>query len=74
MRDVPVTANSNAASTDRDWFRNQLRSQLTLGDVFDWLRRQMPPRNVTEILTQDEYTHDVVVEWTAERFLVFDAT
>ena len=74
MRDVPVTATSGAVTTELDWFRDQLRGQLTLGDVFDWLRRQMPARNVTEILTQDEYTHDVVVEWAPERFLVFDAT
>jgi hypothetical protein len=74
MRDVPVTASSTTAPADLGWFREQLRDQRTLGDVFDWLRRQSPPRNVTEILTQDEYTHDVVVAWSPERFLVFDAT
>ena len=74
MRDVPVTTTSNTIATELGWFRDQLRAQVMLGDVFDWLRKQTPPRNVTEILTQDEYTHDVVVEWAAERFLVFDAT
>jgi hypothetical protein len=74
MRDVPVTNRHATSQSELDWFREQLRGQRTLGDVFDWLRRQAPPRNVTEILTQDEYTHDVIVEWTPQRFLVFDAT
>ena len=55
-------------------FQSQLKDQRTLGDVLAWLRGQQPPRSVTDILTQDEYTHDVVVEWADDRFLVFDAT
>ena len=74
MRDVPVSGASDVDGPDVDRFRAELREQRTLGDVFDWLRRQDPKRDVTEILTQDEYTHDVVVEWTADRYLVFDAT
>jgi hypothetical protein len=74
MRDVPVTAHSRIPESETAWFTTALRAQRTLGDAFDWLRRQAPPRDVTEILTQDEYTHDVVVQWSAARFLVFDAT
>ena len=74
MRGVPVTNASRQPPAELDWFRDQLRDQRTLGDVLDWLRSQTPPRTVTEILTQDEYTHDVVVAWSPERYLVFDAT
>ena len=74
MRHVPVTAAQPVANPELQWFEEQLRAERTLGDVFDWLRRQSPPRQVTEILTQDEYTHDVIVEWSGTRFLVFDAT
>ena len=74
MREVPVT---EAGSIDRklyDRLASQLRAQRTLGDVLSWGRGQSPPRSVTEIITQDEYTHDVVVELEAPYYLVFDTT
>lgn len=39
--------------------QSELQEQRTLGDVLAWLRGQTP-RSVAGILTQDEYTHDVV--------------
>ena len=74
MREVPVT---EIGSIDRDLYGRiapQLRAQRTLGDVLSWGRAQSPPRSVTEIVTQDEYTHDVLVEIDAPHYLVFDTT
>ena len=74
MREVPVT---EAGSIDRglyDRVAPQLRAQRTLGDVLSRGRMQSPPRSVTEIITQDEYTDDVVVELEAPYYLVFDTT
>ena len=74
MREVPVTS---AGSFDRrlyDQLAQQLQAQRTLGDVLSWGRAQSPPRSVIEIITQDEYTHDVVVELEAPHYLVFDTT
>ncbi len=51
-----------------------LREQRTLGDVLAWARSQHPPRTVTEIVTQDEYTHDVVIAYDEGLYLVFDTT
>lgn len=61
---------------DRDLgrFRVALRELRTLGAVLDWLRVQDPARLVHDIVTQDEYTHDVVVPWSERLVLVFDAT
>jgi hypothetical protein len=47
---------------------------LTLADVLEWARAQAPPLQVSEIVTQDEYTHDVVLPFDGAHFLVFDAT
>ena len=74
MREVPVT---KAGLIDRelhDRVAPELRTQRTLGDVLSWARAQSPPRSVTEIITQDEYTHDVVVELQTPYYLVFDTT
>jgi len=46
----------------------------TLGAVLDWARAQSPPLAVAEIVTQDEYTHDVILDFTAGRCLVYDTT
>ena len=51
-----------------------LAHRVTLADVLGWAREQVPPRAVADIITQDEYTHDVVLPFEGEYFLVFDAT
>jgi hypothetical protein len=43
----------------------------TLEDVLTWCRAQRA--DVVEVIVQDEFTHDVVVQ-EAERFHVFDTT
>jgi hypothetical protein len=52
--------------------RIALREQRTLADVLSWLRALVPSRSVDAIITQDEYTHDVVVRYDEHRWLVFD--
>lgn len=74
MREVPV---AEASAVDREVFlklASALRTQHTLGDVLAWGRRQSPPRTVTEIITEDEYTHDVVIGFDERHYLVFDTT
>jgi hypothetical protein len=74
LREVPVRSSGAVTPSEIAVFQSELKDQRTLGDVLDWLRAQTPPRSVTDILTQDEYTHDVVVHWSDHRYLAFDAT
>jgi hypothetical protein len=53
---------------------SDLADLRTLADVLAWARRATPPRQVAEIVTQDEYTHDVVLRADGDHFLVFDTT
>jgi hypothetical protein len=74
MREVPV---SEASPVDREVYlklASALRTERTLGDVLAWGRRQSPPRSVTEIVTEDEYTHDVIIAFDERHYLVFDTT
>ena len=48
--------------------------QATLGDVLQWGRSLTPPRVPVEIVTQDEYTHDVVLPLAPDCYLVYDTT
>jgi hypothetical protein len=46
----------------------------TLEEVIRWAAAQAPPKQITDVVTQDEYTHDVVVAWDESVHLVFDTT
>ena len=39
-----------------------------------WARSVVAPATIVEIVTQDEYTHDVVLESTGRPYLAFDTT
>ena len=62
------------ATAEREGLLATLGHVTSLGEVLGWGRGLQPPRGPAEILTQDEYTHDVVFELAADRWLVFDTT
>lgn len=72
MRTVPIVYEGGRALTAN--VAAALQQLRTLGDVMAWGRAQAPPRAPAEIITQDEYTHDVVLELGSACWLVFDTT
>ena len=46
----------------------------TLERVLEWGGTQTPPRRVEEIITQDEFTHDVLVPLDNAQYLAYDVT
>jgi hypothetical protein len=74
MRDVPLHDHAGLSPTERVRLEETVRGQRTLADVLAWGRAQRPPITVAEILTQDEYTHDVVVRLSEHLVLVYDTT
>ncbi|HJQ26155.1 MAG TPA: hypothetical protein VKA60_19720 [Blastocatellia bacterium] len=51
---------------------NEVESYRTLEEVMRWALARKPPAEVAEIVTQDEFTHDIVLKAAADVFLVFD--
>jgi hypothetical protein len=74
MRLVPVTSLGSVPTDVSSRVTAAVSGLLTLAEVLDWARRMTPPLVVTEIVTQDEYTHDIVLPFEGGHFLVFDAT
>ena len=74
MREVPLTSVGRVPPEIVRELASELAHLFTLADVLAWARRGTPPRQVEEIVTQDEYTHDVVLGCDRGHFLVFDAT
>ncbi|HEY9232085.1 MAG TPA: hypothetical protein VIS78_08055 [Blastocatellia bacterium] len=51
---------------------NEVERYRTLEEVMRWALARMPPAEVAAIVTQDEFTHDIVLRAAADVFLVFD--
>jgi len=45
-----------------------------LADVIRWGVRTVPERLIVDVIVQDEYTHDVILDYGDGLFLVFDTT
>lgn len=69
----------NLANLPEDEFaelETELAKHKTLGQVLAWASLQKEnflPRTVAEVITQDEFTHDVIVPYKV-LFLVYDTT
>ena len=74
MRSIPVHDRAALPPDELRALETALQSLRTLADVLAWARSQLPPRLVAEIVTQDEYTHDVILEAAGRPYLVFDTT
>lgn len=57
-----------------DEIRRILEPLHTLGDLLDWSRQLEPPVPSPDVVTQDEYTHDVLIPYAGGRWLDFDTT
>jgi hypothetical protein len=57
----------------RDRLARAVAEQTTLERALTWGGTVRPPLAVESILTQDEYTHDVLIPYEG-RYLVYDTT
>ncbi len=48
--------------------------QASLAHVVQWGLTATPERMIVDVVVQDEFTHDVVLRWSDDRYLVYDAT
>ena len=74
MREIPFRAVHRADAVVVQRAQASFRAAFTLADVLATGRAMDPPLNVSEIVTQDEYTHDVVVPFGPAHYLSFDTT
>ncbi|NOJ91633.1 hypothetical protein D7W82_00580 [Corallococcus sp. CA049B] len=71
---VPLTDHSGLSPERRAALERRLAPLTLLQDVVRWGFASRPPRDVAAVVVQDEFTHDVVLPWDEERYLVFDTT
>ena len=71
---VPLTDRAHLDSAERERLSALVVDQTTLGDVLQWGLAQKPVIQPEEIVTQDEYTHDVVVPIRPPLYLAYDVS
>jgi hypothetical protein len=71
---VPLIDYANLPLADRDQLEAAVAGLTTLERVLNWAGQLTPPVRVDEILTQDEYTHDVLMPTSGGWYLSFDTT
>jgi hypothetical protein len=74
MRAIPFRAVEQSDCSIVQRAQDSFRTASTLADVLAIGRTMSPAINVSEIVTQDEYTHDVIVSFGSAHFLSFDTT
>jgi hypothetical protein len=76
MREIPLHDHAGLSPGDAAELQALVVTQRTLAAVLRWAAAQVPPLAVADIVTQDEYTHDVVFPLAATRplFLAYDTT
>lgn len=72
---MPTLANhANISDEQAHRLVAQVKRLSTLEEVIRWWLAQPTPRIILEVIVQDEFCHDVVVEWEGGLHLVFDTT
>lgn len=74
MRDIPVHNEAGLDAERIELLHADMQSLRTLGDVLTWSRHATRSRQPTDIVTQDEYTHDVVFDLNGAVYIAFDTT
>ena len=71
---IPLIDRADLDLSERQRLAEIVANQTTLGDVLQWGLTQKPVRQPEEIVTQDEYTHDVVIPLAPPLYLVYDVS
>ena len=56
----------------KDNLLKEVNNLHTLAEVLQWAFTRRPAADLVNVLTQDEFTHDVVISVSQDHFLVFD--
>jgi hypothetical protein len=70
----PVENRAELDPEDFDRLAGIVASHKSIKHAVDWLRGQSPPLVPSEMVTQDEFSHDILVAYSGGLWLVYDTT
>ena len=69
-----VTDHAGLEASELEALRSTVAPLATLEHVIHWGLSLPGSPTIAEVITQDEYTHDVVLPYSDHLFIVFDST
>ena len=73
MEPIPVIDRAGLSLSELQAIQVEVANHRTLKIVLDWCLAQDPSILETDVVTQDEFTHDLVVPKSEDIFLVYDS-
>lgn len=73
MEDTPLLDYAGLDPAEHAALSRAIATHTTLERALDWARHLTPPLAVESVLTQDEYTHDVLIPY-GTHWLVYDTS
>jgi hypothetical protein len=71
---VPVENRAGLPAADFDRLARAVAGHRSMKHTLDWLLRHVPPLELTDMVTQDEFSHDFLVAYPGGLWLVYDST
>ena len=71
---VPVENRARLPGADFARLADAVSSHHSIKHALDWLLAQSPPLAPSDLVTQDEFSHDILVALPEDRWLVYDST
>ncbi len=71
---IPVENRAALAEDAFSRLAGVLCRQRSIKHALDWLTAHRPPLTLTDILAQDEFSHDILVEYLDGLWLVYDTS
>ena len=70
----PIENRGGLAPEDFARIAGALASHGSIKHAVDWLAAHKPPLSPTGMVTQDEFSHDILVAYSGGLWLVYDTT
>ncbi len=71
---IRVENRARLTGIDFDVLARELSSQTSMRRVVYWLEQHVPPLKIDDMVTQDEFSHDIVVGCEDGRFIVYESS
>jgi hypothetical protein len=71
---APIENRANLAARQFDRLAQSLTEHHSIKHALDWLQGHRPPLTVSDMVTQDEFSHDILVSYPGGLCLVYDVT
>ena len=70
----PIENRGNVASAVFAPIAEAVASHRSMKHALDWLVSHDPPLTLNDMVTQDEFSHDILVQYPGGLWLVYDST